>query len=66
MPALAAEFGTYGDERYEIQVASQVPISDCETLRKHGPTPSPCVSLTHVEVDFTDPSDRDLVTLVTT
>jgi hypothetical protein len=55
VPALAAEFGTYDDERYEMQVASKVPISDREALLKHGPTPSPSVTLTHVEVDFTDP-----------
>ncbi|HSN81433.1 MAG TPA: hypothetical protein VLS88_02550 [Polyangiales bacterium] len=54
VPALIAEFESYGDERYEVRVASKVPISEREALLAHGAGANRSASVTHVEIDFTD------------
>lgn len=54
VPALIAEFETYDDERYEVRIASKVPISKREALLAHGAGATATVPVTHVEIDFTD------------
>jgi hypothetical protein len=56
VPALITEFGTYDEERYEVRIASKVPISERAALLaqdKDGPASE---AVTHVELDFTDPN----------
>lgn len=55
VPALVAEFGTYEDARYEIQIAAKVPTAEREALLKRASEPSSAVTITHLEIDFTDP-----------
>ncbi len=54
VPALITEFGTYDGERYEVRIASKVPISKREALLAHGESASSSVAVTHLEIDFTD------------
>ena len=54
VPALITEFGTYDDERYEVRVASKVPIAQREALLAKVTAANPTVTIAHVEVNFTD------------
>jgi Trk K+ transport system NAD-binding subunit len=54
VPALITEFGTYDDERYEIRIASKVPIAQREALLAKVTAANPTVTVAHVEVNFTD------------
>jgi hypothetical protein len=54
VPALIAEFGTYGEERYEVRIASKVPISEREPLLRRSASGLSPVSITHLEIDSTD------------
>jgi Trk K+ transport system NAD-binding subunit len=54
VPALITEFGTYDDERYEVRVASKVPIAQREALLAKVTAANPTVTVAHVEVNFTD------------
>ena len=54
VPALITEFGTYADERYEVRIASKVPIAQREALLARATSAAPAVTVAHVEVNFTD------------
>jgi len=55
VPALIDEFGTYQTDRYEIQIASKVPIATREALLARAvDAASPSVTVIHAEVDYTD------------
>jgi Trk K+ transport system NAD-binding subunit len=54
VPALITEFGTYDDERYEIRIASKVPIAQREALLAKVTAANPTVTVAHVEVNFTE------------
>lgn len=55
VPALIAEFRTYDDRRFEVRIASKVPVPAREALLAHEKTATSSVAVTHVEIDFTDP-----------
>ncbi len=57
VPALLEEFGTYGDEHYVVRIGSKVPIARREQLLSHRPFDASSLSITQLEVDFTDPDD---------
>jgi hypothetical protein len=55
VPALIAEFRTHQTDRYEIQIASKVPIATREALlARVVDAASPSVTVIHTELDYTD------------
>lgn len=56
-PALLAEFGTYSDERHQVQVVSTAPAARREQAIEHHWGVSAGVHVRHTEADFTDPAD---------
>lgn len=60
-PALLAEFGTYADERYDVQVVSTVAAERRRQAIEHHGGLTEGVRVRHTEADYTDPVD--LVTL---
>ncbi|MGB5809965.1 MAG: hypothetical protein WBG86_05505 [Polyangiales bacterium] len=57
VPSLLAEFGTYGDERYEVRIGAAVLVDQRKAMLRHVPQAADSLVVEHSVVDFTDPDD---------